>query len=257
MRLHALIASIAAVLIVSGCGSKGPEPSDTVRTASGLEYRDLVVGTGAIPRKDDTVTIHVRGWLANGRIFQNTTGSDPLEFTIGRNMVMPGWEEGLKTMRVGGCRRLVVPPELAYGATGNPDMGIPANATLIYEITLLSVRRADWITTPSGLMYMDLVTGTGPTPESGQTCYVHYTGWLSDGTQFDSSVGRDPLNFVMGAHRVIAGFEEAVSTMSVGTKRKVMIPPDLAYGSAGSPPSIPPDATLTFEIELLDVEWRY
>ena len=108
---------------------------------------------------------------------------------------------------------------------------------------------------PSGLAYVDLVKGSGPMPAPGKTVTVHYTGWLADGTKFDSSKDRNqPFTFVIGTGQVIPGWDEGVMTMKVGGKRKLIIPPDLAYGAEGAGGVIPPNATLTFEVILLDVK---
>ena len=110
------------------------------------------------------------------------------------------------------------------------------------------------VTTASGLGYTDLVVGTGPRPSPGKPVKVHYTGWLENGTKFDSSVDRgEPFVFVIGAGEVIPGWDEGVMTMKVGGKRKLVIPPQLGYGSRGAGGVIPPDATLIFEVELLDL----
>jgi len=110
------------------------------------------------------------------------------------------------------------------------------------------------VQTASGLQYLDQVVGTGPRPQAGQTLVVHYTGYLDDGTVFDSSVQRNqPLEFVLGAGAVIPGWDEGLATMNVGGKRRLVIPPELAYGAQGQGP-IPPNAWLTFDVELLAIK---
>ena len=99
-----------------------------------------------------------------------------------------------------------------------------------------------------------LKTGSGESAKKGNTVTVHYTGWLEDGTKFDSSVDRDePFAFVLGAGQVIQGWDQGVETMRIGDKVKLTIPPQLAYGAEGYPGAIPPNATLIFEVELLEV----
>jgi len=110
------------------------------------------------------------------------------------------------------------------------------------------------VTTSSGLQYIDLKVGLGPTAKAGQTVSVHYTGWLENGKKFDSSVDRgQPFSFPLGAGRVIKGWDEGVQGMKVGGKRKLIIPSQLGYGARGAGAAIPPNATLIFEVELLGV----
>jgi FKBP-type peptidyl-prolyl cis-trans isomerase len=110
------------------------------------------------------------------------------------------------------------------------------------------------ITTSSGLKYIDEVEGTGESPKTGYKVTVHYTGTLEDGTKFDSSRDRNqPFTFKIGMGQVIKGWDEGVMTMKVGGKRKLIIPPHLAYGSTGIGDKIPPNSTLVFEIELLEI----
>ncbi|MEN9496440.1 MAG: Peptidyl-prolyl cis-trans isomerase [Cyanobacteriota bacterium] len=108
-------------------------------------------------------------------------------------------------------------------------------------------------TTPSGLRITDLVIGDGPEATAGETVSVNYRGTLENGKEFDSSYGRGPFSFPLGAGRVIKGWDEGVAGMQVGGKRKLVIPPDLAYGERGAGGVIPPNATLIFEVELLKI----
>jgi peptidylprolyl isomerase len=114
-------------------------------------------------------------------------------------------------------------------------------------------------TTPSGLQIIDTKPGTGPSPKTGQTCVMHYTGWLYEngakGKKFDSSVDRGaPFEFKIGVGQVIRGWDEGVATMKVGGKRTLIIPPALGYGAQGAGGLIPPNATLIFDVELLAIK---
>jgi peptidylprolyl isomerase len=114
-------------------------------------------------------------------------------------------------------------------------------------------------TTPSGLQYEDTKEGAGASPKTGQTCVMHYTGWLwensAKGKKFDSSVDRgQPFEFQIGRGMVIKGWDEGVATMKIGGRRTLLIPPSLGYGARGAGGAIPPNATLLFEVELLGVK---
>jgi len=231
-----------------------------VKTDSGLKYWDIKEGTGASPSKTDEVKVHYSGWLLDGSLFDSSVKrGQPAQFKL--NRVIKGWTEGVSTMKLGGKRRLEVPPDLAYGKNARPK--IPADSTLIFEVELLDiiagpkptpVEGIQPVTTPSGLKYWDIKVGDGPGPEgdASKTVTVHYSGWLTDGTLFDSSVQRgQPTTFQLNG--VIKGWTEGVGSMKKGGKRRLEIPPDLGYGDGGSPPVIPAKATLIFEVELLEV----
>ncbi|WP_026734395.1 FKBP-type peptidyl-prolyl cis-trans isomerase [Fischerella sp. PCC 9605] len=133
----------------------------------------------------------------------------------------------------------------------------PAPTTVIENNTLMASNPSsdeNVVTTPSGLKYIELEEGTGATPKTGQTVKVHYTGTLEDGTKFDSSRDRNqPFKFKIGTGQVIKGWDEGLSTMKVGGRRQLIIPAELGYGARGAGGVIPPNATLVFDVELLDV----
>jgi FKBP-type peptidyl-prolyl cis-trans isomerase len=236
-----------------------------IKTDSGLQYYDLTEGTGKGAMDNSNVSTHFTIWVKTDTGFDyigSSVGQEPLDFVVGLgDVVFPGWEEGVTGMKVGGKRYLVIPPELGMGETGGSQ--IPGNATLIMEIELMDVieprvatkvDEKDFITTETGLKYYDFKIGTGDAPVAGQTVVVHYTGWLEDGTQFDSSVDRDePFSFAIGQGNVIPGWDEGILSMKVGGKRQLVIPANLAYGETGSGGVIPPNATLIFEVELLEI----
>lgn len=236
------------------------------KTTSNLQYFDMITGDGPEAIKNSTVSTNFTLWVKTDTGYDyiaSSEGMTPLSFVIGHgDTVFPGWEEGVTSMKVGGKRQLVIPADLGMGAKGN-GTNIPANAILVMEIQLMTahdpqvptkVDDKDFVTTPSGLKYHDFKVGDGASPTTGQTIEVHYTGWLQDGTQFDSSIDRGkPMSFAIGTGNVIPGWDEGIATMKVGGKRQLIIPPTLGYGDTGAGSTIPPGATLIFEVELLKI----
>jgi len=234
-------------------------------TESGLKYAILESGDGVQAKAGDFVSVHYRGTLLDGTQFDSSYDrGQPIEFELGIGRVIKGWDEGIALLKVGDKGRFEIPSELAYGerATGQ----IPANATLIFEVELVKVTPAPVIeayntdgkvaaTTDTGLKFTLVKEGNGKKAAPGYTVSVHYTGYLEDGSIFDSSVKRNqPFQFELGMGRVIAGWEEGVALMKVGDKARLEIPYQLAYGEEGFPGVIPPKATLIFDVELLDVK---
>jgi peptidylprolyl isomerase len=138
-------------------------------------------------------------------------------------------------------------------------MAMALLASCLHPSSALAQTTGNRVTTASGLQIRDITAGTGATPKAGQTCVMHYTGWLYVGgkkdKKFDSSVDRnEPFEFPIGRGRVIRGWDEGVASMKVGGKRELIIPPALGYGERGAGGVIPPNATLIFEVELLGVK---
>ncbi len=243
-----------------------PGQENVVTTASGLQFIEIAPGTGELAQPGELVAVHYRGTLADGTEFDSSySRGQPIQFVLGRGMVIAGWDEGIALMREGGKARLIIPPELAYGSQGAGGV-IPPNATLTFEVELVEispgppeapteVEESAYTTTPSGLKYYDLEVGAGAEAIAGKTAIVHYTGWLTDGTMFDSSLARgEPFPFSVGGGQVIRGWDEGVTGMRVGGRRQLVIPANLAYGNRGAGNVIPPGATLVFEVELLGVQ---
>lgn len=239
---------------------------DVMTTDSGLQYVMVKEGDGPAPQVGEVVSVHYRGTLEDGTEFDSSYDrGEPISFPLGMGAVIPGWDEGIGLLSVGGEAKFIIPPELGYGAQGAGGV-IPPNATLIFDVELVDVQPGspespeevddvDYETTDSGLKYYDFEEGSGPAAEAGQTVSVHYTGWLLDGAKFDSSLDRlRPFVFVLGQGQVISGWDEGVAGMKAGGKRQLVIPPELGYGDRGSGGVIPPNATLVFDVELLEVQ---
>ncbi|MCA1802856.1 MAG: FKBP-type peptidyl-prolyl cis-trans isomerase [Rhodothermaceae bacterium] len=262
-RFNYLIIIITLTAFVfSACAEKEAQPV-LPELPEGLEIEDLVVGDGETAGESDFITVHYKGMLSNGDVFEDSRDiGQPATFQLGVGMLIDGWDIGLQGMKVGGQRRLVLQPELAYGEQGAGDV-IPPNEELTFEIELLEVRKmpvsweydeADVQTMESGLMYVVMEEGSGDKPESGDRIRVNYSGYLEDGEMFDSSfIREDSFEFNVGTGAVIQGWDQGLLDMRPGEKRKLIIPASLAYGERGIGNVIPPNATLYFDVELVEV----
>lgn len=234
-------------------------------TASGLRYRVTELGKGKQVEAGDKVTVHYTGKLTNGTKFDSSKDrNQPFTFKVGAGQVIRGWDEGLQLLKIGDKATFVIPPDIAYGQR---DMGsIPPNSTLIFDVEVIDSKPSpkivpfdtkgkDTLTTASGLRYINVENGSGEQAVSGKTVRVHYTGYLMDGKIFDSSIERDePIEFPLGQRMVIPGWEEGIALMKVGDKKRLIIPSELAYGANGAGGVIPPNATLIFDVELVEVK---
>ena len=240
--------------------------SDLITTDSGLQYAVELEGSGPVPEAGDVVQVDYVGKLADGTVFDSSYDyGEPFAFPVGQGFVIPGWDEAMSMLPVGSKAKLIVPSDLAYGEMGAGEV-IPPNATLYFEVELIDilpggpespadVAAADFTKTDSGLKFHDFEPGQGDVPEEGQIVKVHYTGWLEDGTKFDSSLDRGmPIVFPVGMNYVIPGWDEGVASMKVGGKRQLVIPSELAYGEEGAGEVIPPNSNLIFELELLEIQ---
>ncbi|MBL7891584.1 MAG: FKBP-type peptidyl-prolyl cis-trans isomerase [Bacteroidia bacterium] len=240
---------------------------DTLKTASGLKYLIAQANPkGEKPLQGGRVVANYVAYFTDGTIFDATADrGKPFSFLLGKNQVVKGWDEGVSLMRTGEKFRLIIPYELAYGEQGYQGV-IPPKATILLDIELLEVKAPikptlydvagkEVQTTTSGLKYIIVNKGSGAKAEAGKNVKVHYTGFLDNGTIFDSSVERgEPIEFPLGQGRVIKGWDEGIGMMNVGDKMRLIIPYDLAYGEAGRPPIIPAKAQLTFDVELVEVK---
>lgn len=279
MRLALLLCAAAAAC---GGGAPGPIPLETqtfapalnvdlahsTKTPNGVYYRDQVQGSGQPVTGCDTLTVDYTGWLADGTQFGTTVGTGvPFTFQLGNGEVILGFDEGLVGIRKGGTRQLVIPSSLGYGAVKRGN--IPPNSNLVYVVTVqntvgftplesdqyasqLKVDLASSTRTANGVYYRD--TAAAPagaaTVANGQTLTVDYTGFLTNGNQFDSSASRGPLKFALGRGQVIQGWDEGLQGVKVGATRQLVIPSQLAYGCAGQGASIPPYANLVFSVNI-------
>jgi len=221
---------------------------------------DTKPGEGAEAQAGQTVIVHYTGWLYDenapdnkGAKFDSSLDrNDPFEFPLGAGRVIRGWDEGVQGMKEGGQRTLLIPSEMGYGARGAGN-DIPPNATLVFDVKLLTVIRTEMV---------DNKVGEGDEAQPGQIVSVHYTGWLFDknasdnkGVKFDSSRDRnEPFEFPLGEGHVIAGWDAGVAGMKAGGQRTLIIPSEMGYGKRGAGGVIPPNAKLLFEVELLSLE---
>jgi len=247
-------------------GKPLPDKAEIQTTSSGLRYVVLKEGdpaqAGEHPMKKDRVHVAYAGFLENGTPFDESKNAS---FKV--NEVIKGWTEGLQLMSPGSSFKFIIPWKLAYGEDGRSPK-IPPKANLVFDVDLDSFEAGprplavppfvmppdnELTATPSGLKYKVLRAAEGPKPVASDTVTVHYAGWLTDGTPFDSSYERGtPASFPLG--RVIKGWTEGLQLMSPGSSYLFVIPSDLAYGpGGGGGGKIPPNATLVFQVELLKV----
>ncbi|MEZ6147515.1 MAG: FKBP-type peptidyl-prolyl cis-trans isomerase [Planctomycetaceae bacterium] len=263
--------------LLCGCGASSPidqllasvagpvdadAPEEFTTTASGLKYRILRKGDGEQPTLKDKVEVKHAAWFDNGRVFDATYDSGQ-QMTLPMDDAVLGLSEGLQMISEGGMIELEVPGKLGYGSQGSGKI-IPPNATLHYLVELIRVipppkpgpvdadAPEELTTTESGLKYRIRRKGDGKKPKVTDAVTVHYKGWLDDETVFDSSYDRgESVSFPMNG--VIKGWTEGMQLVGEGGMIELVVPGKLGYGPQGHPPQIPPNATLHFLIELIEI----
>lgn len=294
LRVSALVpVAMSALLFTSGgCASKKndkntPSAADTavgetkksqpmqesneVTLPSGLKIKYLTrKESGAMPTLGDKVSVHYVGTLLDGTKFDSSRDrNDPFTFPLGQGRVIKGWDEGIAKLHVGEKAILTIPAELGYGAQGQGK--IPANSTLIFEVELMGIQPGPKPQTPvaydikgvkeqmgkDGLKYyVTKANASGTKVTAGKKVAVHYTGYLTDGKKFDSSVERgEPIELTVGIGQVIKGWDEGLQNLRQGEKARLIIPAALGYGAAGAGGGvIPPNADLIFDVEIVEVK---
>ena len=278
MRKIFLVISVIVLAALIGCNKK-PE---VVTLASGLKYMDDSLGTGREAKANELVAIHFKGWMVpegdsvelfgdwtlNQNLKMRSLGdskvrNQPVKYVLSTQSFIKGTDEGILGMKVGGVRTIIIPSNLAYGEKG---IGfIPPNTDLKVVVELLEVKdrivakmwdvdSTLFKTTVSGIKYAIISEGDGPLAEPGKLVTVNYSGYLEDGTMFDSSVERDdPISFAVGQGQVIPGWDEGLQLLKKGSKARFIIPPQLGYGEMQLE-KIPVNSTLIFDVELLDIQ---
>jgi len=259
-----LIFDVDLVKVIKAVKPYDAKGKEKMKTNSGLEYTIVEQGSGAKAAPGKIVRVHYTGYFEDGTTFDSSVErGEPIEFPLGKGMVIPGWEEGISLLRVGDKAKLYIPYHLAYGESGRGP--IPAKSNLIFDVELVEVKEIpqvipfnvegkDTIATESGLKYIVVGQGNGKKAEAGKVVTVHYTGYLTNGEMFDSSVQRgQTFKFILGQGQVISGWDEGVALMSEGSRYRLVIPSNLGYGNREIGP-IPAGSTLIFDVELIKVD---
>jgi FKBP-type peptidyl-prolyl cis-trans isomerase len=261
------------------------------KTASGMYYMITQNGSGESPKMGDKVKMNYTGVLLDGTKFDSNVDTafghtNPFEFNLGKGMVIKGWDEGVALLKKGSKAILYIPSGLAYGGNARPGgganpKGIPANSCLVFEVELLDFetplsddqllqnyfkqKNISPTKTASGMYYTISSPGEGPTAQKGEEVSMNYSGFLLDGTKFDSNTDSafqhvSPFGFVLGQGQVIKGWDEGVALLNKGAKATFYIPSTLAYGprampgGGANPKGIPANSCLVFDVELNEIK---
>lgn len=234
-------------------------------TSTGIVYYEVKSGVGKKAIDDDNAYIHYSGFLPDNTLFDSSIKKGkPVRITVGIKQLFEGLDTALKLMNKGSKFRFIIPSELAYGSSGLGQI-VPPNTKITIDIELVdlktpptieqwNIHKKEITTTDSGLKYAVLNKGEGDLIQDEDIVEIHYSGFFTNGTLFDSSRKRfEPFRFPVGINAVIEGWDEGLKHMRKGAKFQFHIPANLAYGEEGAPPQIPANTDLIFDIEVVDV----
>jgi peptidylprolyl isomerase len=245
---------------VLGAGAKPGE--------AGTYVKDLKVGSGPTVRKCDLVVLDYKDGLPDGSVIADTsTWGYPFLFSYGAEppQVIPGWVDAVSGMQAGGHRQVLIPPDRAYGPDGVPGL-IPPNSPMLYDVELLEIKSppplpakpADvekYEQRAPGLEYAVLSEGTGQMVSGEEWGHIHYTGWLEDGTRFDTTLDGEPCGpylVPLGAGKLMQGLDQGIAGMRVGEHRQLRLAPGMAFGATGDPKlKVPPNSTVIYDLWLM------
>ena len=275
MKLFIALLLMAFTFI--GCSKK----NEVVKKESGLMFVDDTLGTGTVAKKGDFVSIHFRAWIikdstnlfadwskdttrTKSRLGDSYVFNRPIKYILGpEGGFVKGSTEGIIGMKVGGTRTIIIPSKLAYGEKGfrtippNSDIKLVVQLLAAHELTKVKPWKVDstkYKTTKSGLKYIVLKKGVGPVPDSGDVVTLNYSGYLTNGKKFDSSVERgEPISYTYKVQQMIPGWQEATAMMNKGSKYRLLIPAKLAYGKRAMG-IIPANSTLMFDVEMVNIK---
>lgn len=232
-------------------------------TSSGLQYIIHEKGTGEQAKAGDLVSVHYKGYFTNGEVFDSSFDrGEPIEFELGKGQVIAGWDELIQLLHVGDSATALIPSALAYGKDGVGP--IPGNTDLNFDVKLVGVKELKMpekfnidgiepIVTESGLKLYIIEKGNGKKPATITKGLIDYSGYLEDGTMFDSSIMRGkPLYIPVGAGMVIRGWDEGLQLVEEGSKFRLVIPAELGYGDKEVGGVIPANSTLIFDMHVLE-----
>lgn len=269
MKFYLLAIAIVSFLI--GCNSQ----PDFITTNKGLKYKEDKVGTGDACKKGDKVTIHFKAWVVSDStdlfgdwnkdstkfsqlVGDSKMGNGPAVFMLDSMSFAPGIDEVIEGMKPGGIKTVILPP---FNDPHNP-MGSQPSYKLVIELVefkvitpakMWDVDTTKTQTTGTGLKFIVVKEGEGKNAIAGDIVTVHFSGFLTNGNKFDSSVENEkPLEFKLGEKMVIPGWEEGIALMKKGGKARLIIPSELGFGQMERP-GIPANSTLVFDVELIDI----